>query len=1104
MKTSRKRILPLAACLLAGSANAQITTDLIGHWEFENSLTETSGTHTGGLHDGVASGTVGYAAHTDAAFGQALDLDGTNGVYIQNSANTEAGYATTFDGDINNAISISFWANGAPGTWSPFVSKHGEGTEGYQVRRRGGTGEAVFTLRSTDGTDDPTASNGAATSAGWKHILVVWDGSGSGTRKIYINGVEDAAFTSNVGPSDLAAGGPGNAVDKLLAFGMRDAGAAVFQNYFTGQLDDVAIWSRALTDVEAIHLATRPLADVITSTDTDGDGLFDDDESNIHGTNPNLADTDGDGVNDYEEIQAGSDALNDNDHDGDGLMNSDETSGDANPYTGSTLGATPGDTTDWNNGDSDGDGVNDGDEVGTANSFVTNPNAGDTDGDGWSDGIELGLAVPSDPTDPSSVPPVNTNLIGHWEFEGDLTETSGAHTATPGLHDGVADGVIAYAPHTDTDFGQALVLDGTNGVYVQNSANTEAGYVPTFDDDINTANAMSISLWMNGSLGRWNPILSKNGEGSGFQFRRNNRNTAISLTLRNTSGQDDPNGANGAATANAGWQHVVAVWDGSGSGSRKVYVNGVEDTTFATNVGATDTAGTGPGDAVDSLLTFGMRDNGGFSNRFTGQIDDVAIWSRAITPAEIGLLAANPVSVVLVSTDTDGDGLFDDDETNVHGTNPSLADTDSDGVNDFDEVQAGSDALNDNDFDNDGLSNLQETTGSANPWTAGVLGTPDGDTTAWNNPDSDLDGIKDGEEVAAGVDGFVTNPNDADTDDDGFVDGAETGASLPSDPTDVNSTLVEWQRGLYGYWKFDNDLTDSGFLGADGVLLGDAVSTATYVPGQFGQAIDLNKVNNERVEVSGDENYFDAVGEDITVSVWVTAESLDDQWQGIVAKGEQSWRIARRHTSLGAAFAAGTNGDAPALNETASGSPIAGGAWHHVVGVAEFGVATRIYVDGYLVEERTDALPNVLDVANAVIIGGNPDTLRTWNGNIDDVAIWKRSLSAEEIYTIYADGNDVQYLIDNDVVPGVVPDPIVVVQSSGFDETNRFNVQVKGLVPTKSYELWVTESLDPALLEWFDVDGPITGVSTYTFGDPVDLGFFPTGFYVIVEVPTAP
>ncbi len=36
--------------------------------------------------------------------------------------------------------------------------------------------------------------------------------------------------------------------------------------------------------------------------DTDGDGMPDDDETDIYGTDPNNADTDGDGISDGDEV----------------------------------------------------------------------------------------------------------------------------------------------------------------------------------------------------------------------------------------------------------------------------------------------------------------------------------------------------------------------------------------------------------------------------------------------------------------------------------------------------------------------------------------------------------------------------------------------------------------------------------------------------------------------------------------------------------------------------------------------------------------------------------------------------------------------------------
>ncbi|NOJ79128.1 adventurous gliding motility protein AgmC [Myxococcus xanthus] len=94
------------------------------------------------------------------------------------------------------------------------------------------------------------------------------------------------------------------------------------------------------------------------------------------------ADTDGDGLTDAEEVVLGTDPENP-DTDGDGLPDGIEVN---------TAGTDPLDD------DSDDDGILDGNEDANHNGIVddgeTDPNNGDTDGDLLSDGLELGLAEP--------------------------------------------------------------------------------------------------------------------------------------------------------------------------------------------------------------------------------------------------------------------------------------------------------------------------------------------------------------------------------------------------------------------------------------------------------------------------------------------------------------------------------------------------------------------------------------------------------------------------------------------------------------------------------------------------------------------------------------
>ena len=111
--------------------------------------------------------------------------------------------------------------------------------------------------------------------------------------------------------------------------------------------------------------------------------------------------------------------------------------------------------------------------------------------------------------------------------------------------------------------------------------------------------------------------------------------------------------------------------------------------------------------------------------------------------------------------DSDGDGLTDVNETNIHNTNPSLADTDGDGLNDGDEI-------------------LNESTDP-------------------NNPDSDGDGLDDGTEVLVNS----TNPNLQDTDGDGLTDGEEVNI-YGSDPLVID---LDADSDLY-YWFGDCDDND--------------------------------------------------------------------------------------------------------------------------------------------------------------------------------------------------------------------------------------------------------------------------------------------------------
>ena len=310
-----------------------IVTGLVGHWTFDDqTLDESSGFQADGVHDGVAVGTIAYTDDTPAG-GFALDMtapgdsyvqvlnsnmivDGSMGMGVQNTT-----YETTFDPpELGNGFSIAFWGRGTPTRWQAYVSKNGEGNNGYQVRRRASTFQTTFTLRSTDGADDPDVGvdtfndpEGEGVDE-WHHYTATWTAGENGFRNYYIDGelvhteIDWIEGQMTVAGEPIA---PDNAYassrNEFLIFGGRDSGGMI-EDGGGMFMDDIRIYNRPLDALAAAALAT-PAGDdppLLGDVDMDGDVDFLDIPFFIdvitNGGDQAEADIDGNGVVDFLDI----------------------------------------------------------------------------------------------------------------------------------------------------------------------------------------------------------------------------------------------------------------------------------------------------------------------------------------------------------------------------------------------------------------------------------------------------------------------------------------------------------------------------------------------------------------------------------------------------------------------------------------------------------------------------------------------------------------------------------------------------------------------------------------------------------------------------------
>jgi len=143
---------------------------------------------------------------------------------------------------------------------------------------------------------------------------------------------------------------------------------------------------------------------------------------------------------------------------------------------------------------------------------------------------------------------------------------------------------------------------------------------------------MTVSAWVRATGGwatGWQAFVSKRGEfNQGWQLRRKESTDAICFTVHGTTGDDDAAAADTTLGSDGLWHHVVGVYDGS---RRKTYLDGV----LYQNI-----ADTGSIPTTNDPVAIGGRIDGGTRGRIhKGLIDDVRIYSRALSASEIRLLA---------------------------------------------------------------------------------------------------------------------------------------------------------------------------------------------------------------------------------------------------------------------------------------------------------------------------------------------------------------------------------------------------------------------------------------------------------------------------------
>ncbi len=235
------------------------------------------------------------------------------------------------------------------------------------------------------------------------------------------------------------------------------------------------------------------------------------------------------------------------------------------------------------------------------------------------------------------------------------------------------------------------------------------------------------------------------------------------------------------------------------------------------------------------------------------------------------------------------------------------------------------------------------------------------------------------------------------------VDGAGASGVLTIDEirlfTTTGETITPVQPstdGLVAHYPFDGDASDS--LGQNhGTLMG----TPFFVPGSIGQALQLD---GAATYVAIDNLFYDSNGfTEVSVATWISTTEADSQIIATFDRNEY-WRIEINGEGAGPGQVGwDVMTDAGQLDH-GSRSRVDDGEWHHIAGVFDNGTST-IYVDGSpepsVTRGSTLGSGNVrygfVGVNSEADVFDGDKTGNTYIGNIDDLRIYHRALSAAEI-----------------------------------------------------------------------------------------------------------
>jgi hypothetical protein len=592
-------------------------------------------------------------------------------------------------------------------------------------------------------------------------------------------------------------------------------------------------------------------------------------------------------------------------------------------------------------------------------------------------------------------------LVSYWPM--DVTDgTSTPDMSFSNTMTGPPTQTVVSTTNVSGFFSNAMVFNGTTYLTNLHGSDGSVTGLPTY----RVGASYTISMWVKGAAQTAKYLYAEgNSANTGplFILQTGNvgaNNTKLDVIIRNDPGSVFLNHiVSTTPVFNNIWHHIVWVDD---KGTVKLYIDGVVD---AANFSYVPSGGitlntTSLGSLVRTTISTG--------NVFNGQMDEVAVWERALSAAEVSQVKTGGVY---------GPGAVVPARPAILTSSPA---------------------------------NMTKNLGDWALFSATVI----------NNRPFTYQWFKNGTAIAAATSrtyqatGLTTN-NTGDyyslavTNPGGFVITTNATLTVLDDPTpNVTNALVD-------YWPLDvtnavnGDLVSPELHFGHNMVLKGFVNNNELVPGEYGNALTFDFVTTYGYRTNGTPIYNRT---NYSVSMWVKADFTGQTDRRVYSEGSSSsgnplFTLGTDITGTSPAASVLVRTDGNLTTEVGgkkSSRPVFDNTWHQLVWTDANGKG-KLYVDGTLDETDFNYTRGALTL-NISSIGA---VLRAAPGNffsglIDDVATYGRVLTWSEIQVLRTNGVPVPQGV---VAPTMVTQPPDRTNGVFTGDTVSFPTTVGGSLP---------------------------------------------------------